>query len=124
LKRGFSKSQLILFWLGWVYIVSCFFLVVNSSVHAAQPIGSSFETKVLSSDVYLAQADEEEIKDSSEKETKDNTEENQAWLPPTPKPEKFDWIQLKSGEWLKGELKVLYDKKLEFDSDELNLLEF
>ena len=36
----------------------------------------------------------------------------------------FDWIQLTSGEWLKGEFKVLYDYKLEFDSDELELLTF
>jgi hypothetical protein len=33
-------------------------------------------------------------------------------------------LHLKSGEWLKGELKVLYEKKLELDSDELDLLEF
>ena len=36
----------------------------------------------------------------------------------------FDWIQLKSGEWLKGELIALYDDKLEFDSDELDNLTF
>ena len=36
----------------------------------------------------------------------------------------FDWIQLTSGEWLKGEFKVLYDYVIEFDSDEPNLQEF
>jgi putative salt-induced outer membrane protein YdiY len=36
----------------------------------------------------------------------------------------YDWLQLTSGEWLKGDFKVLYDFKLEFDSDELDLLEF
>ncbi len=41
-----------------------------------------------------------------------------------PPPDEFDWIQLTSGEWLKGELKVLYDFRLEFDSDELDLLKF
>jgi len=41
-----------------------------------------------------------------------------------PPPDSFDWIQLKSGEWLKGELIALYDGKLEFDSDELNNLTF
>lgn len=45
-----------------------------------------------------------------------------AWTPPPPPPDKFDWIQLKSGEWLKGEFKALYDDKLEFDSKELDLL--
>ena len=41
-----------------------------------------------------------------------------------PADNKYDWIQLTSGEWLKGELKVLYNYKLEFDSDELDLLTF
>jgi hypothetical protein len=36
---------------------------------------------------------------------------------------KFDWIQLTSGEWLKGDLKVMYDFTLEFDSDEMDLQE-
>lgn len=37
-------------------------------------------------------------------------------------PTEFDWIKLTSGEWLKGELNVLYDSELEFDSDNLGLL--
>jgi hypothetical protein len=51
----------------------------------------------------------------------------QAQTPPQtfqPPPDAFDWIQLKSGEWLKGEIIALYDGKLEFDSDELNKLTF
>ena len=44
------------------------------------------------------------------------------WPSSTPPPDNFDWIQLDSGEWLKGELEVLYDGKLEFDSDELDHL--
>ena len=39
-------------------------------------------------------------------------------------PEKFDWIQLKSGEWLKGEFIAMYDHEMEFDSDELDDLTF
>src|SRR6185369_5914014 len=47
------------------------------------------------------------------------------WRPPPPAGEEsFDWIQLKSGEWLKGKIKSLQDEKLEFDSEELNLLTF
>jgi putative salt-induced outer membrane protein YdiY len=34
----------------------------------------------------------------------------------------FDWIELTSGEWLKGEIKSMQDDKLEFDSDKLDLL--
>lgn len=48
-----------------------------------------------------------------------------AWQPPAPTGEDgFDWIQLKSGEWLKGKIKSLQDEKLEFDSEELDLLSF
>lgn len=47
------------------------------------------------------------------------------WQPPAPTGEDgFDWIQLKSGEWLKGKIKSLQDEKLEFDSEELDLLTF
>lgn len=41
-----------------------------------------------------------------------------------PPDSRFDWIKLKSGEWLKGEIKGLYKYKLEFDSDELDDLSF
>jgi len=46
------------------------------------------------------------------------------WLPGGPVPKKFDWLELTSGEWLKGELIAMYNKQLEFDSDELGLLTF
>ncbi len=43
--------------------------------------------------------------------------------PPSPAemPTEFDWVQLPSGEWLGGEIKVLYEDSLEFDSDEMGL---
>jgi hypothetical protein len=40
--------------------------------------------------------------------------------PPAPSPKDYDWIQLKSGEWLKGDITSLRDEELEFDSDELD----
>jgi len=43
------------------------------------------------------------------------------WVPPS---DGFDWIQLKSGEWLKGSIKAMQERRLEFDSDELKLLNF
>ncbi len=47
------------------------------------------------------------------------------WLPPGPGNDAgFDWIQLKSGEWLKGQIKSMQDERLEFDSEELNSLSF
>ena len=35
----------------------------------------------------------------------------------------FDWIELTSGEWLKGEIIALYDEEMRFDSEILNMLE-
>jgi putative salt-induced outer membrane protein YdiY len=43
------------------------------------------------------------------------------WVPPE---DGFDWIQLKSGEWLKGWIKAMQERQLEFDSEELNDLTF
>jgi len=45
------------------------------------------------------------------------------WEPPEPSPTEFDWIRLKSGEWLKGEIERMRDEKMVFDSDELETLE-
>ncbi len=45
---------------------------------------------------------------------------NLAWVPPAVGHDDADWVQLKSGEWLRGQLKYLQDKEVEFDSDELN----
>lgn len=49
---------------------------------------------------------------------------SKAWTPPPPAemPDKLDWVQVPSGEWLGGEVKVLYEGGLEFDSDEVGLL--
>jgi len=46
------------------------------------------------------------------------------WFPSPPGERQFDWIQLKSGEWLKGRIKSLQDEKLEFDSEEMDYHEF
>ena len=49
-------------------------------------------------------------------------EGEKTWQPPPPMPDEWDWIQLTSGEWLKGEIVAMYDEDLEFDSDELDEL--
>jgi putative salt-induced outer membrane protein YdiY len=46
----------------------------------------------------------------------------EAFVPPVDS--KFDWLQLTSGEWLKGEFKVIYNYTLEFGSEELGLQKF
>jgi len=48
-------------------------------------------------------------------------EGEKGWSPPPPMPEKFDWIQTTSLEWLKGEIVSMYDASLEFDSKEFDL---
>ena len=48
------------------------------------------------------------------------------WLTPQALAEsnRFDWIELKSGEWLKGRIKSMQDEKLEFDSEEMDVHNF
>jgi len=40
-----------------------------------------------------------------------------------PPPDEYDWIQLTSYEWLKGELLSLFDEELRFDSDNFGVLD-
>src|SRR5262249_21396692 len=41
------------------------------------------------------------------------------WVPPVIGHDKADWLQLKSGEWLRGRLKYIQNRRVEFDSDEM-----
>ena len=66
-----------------------------------------------------AQGIPEETTEDSEQEYLEKTFQ---WETSKPTPINFDWIQLVSGEWLKGEIKGLYKNTLEFDSDKLDLL--
>jgi putative salt-induced outer membrane protein YdiY len=45
---------------------------------------------------------------------------DQDWHPQSEYKGKFDWVQMTSGEWLKGEIIAMYDESLEFDSDEFD----
>lgn len=42
------------------------------------------------------------------------------WKPPGVGTDGSDWVQLKSGEWLRGDLKYIQQKEVEFDSDEMD----
>lgn len=46
------------------------------------------------------------------------------WEELSPTPKKYDWIQTKSGEWFRGDIKAMYDDTLEFDSKEIGLYTF
>lgn len=45
-----------------------------------------------------------------------------AWEDLHPKRNGFDWVQMTSGEWLKGEIKSIYRETLTFDSDNLGVV--
>jgi len=84
----------------WLYVICCFFLV----------------------DTSYAQTGQKDIPIVSE--SGDTQPGSPIWTSASAIPDQFDWIQLTSGEWLKGDLKSLYQNELEFDSDKLDLLEF
>jgi len=44
-----------------------------------------------------------------------------SWVPPA---DSFDWIQLNTGEWLKGRIKAMQDRQLEFFSEKLSDMTF
>ena len=46
------------------------------------------------------------------------------WTSLAPSLDTLDWIELKSGEWLRGRMLSLQNDKLEFDSEEMDLREF
>jgi putative salt-induced outer membrane protein YdiY len=99
MQRDGSKSQYILTWVICLCVICCFFLADN--------INAQMNPK----------------DDPNVSESGNTPPGSPSWGPPSALPEKFDWIQLISGEWLKGNLKVLYDDKLEFDSVKMELLE-
>lgn len=43
-----------------------------------------------------------------------------SWKPPVVGHDGADWVQMKSGEWLRGRMKYIQNKKVEFDSDEMD----
>ena len=53
---------------------------------------------------------------------KEYMEKTFLWENSRPTVTDFDWVQLVSGEWLKGEIKFLFKDTLEFDSNKLDLL--
>lgn len=84
--------------------------------HAEQATGVvSAEAKAK--DAEESQAIIEQVKSVSTQEPGDT---DKTWIPSAVK---FDWIQLTSNEWLKGEIKGMYKDSLEFDSDKLDLLD-
>ena len=66
----------------------------------------------------------EEVFEATDEKGKVDVSKLQSWEDLSPTPLKCDWVQTESKEWFKGEIKAMYDDKLEFDSDEIGLYEF
>lgn len=66
----------------------------------------------------------ETIVDADGKKKIDISKIQKEWKDLSPKSQNFDWVQTKSGEWFKGEIKTLYRDELIFDSDEIGLYTF
>jgi putative salt-induced outer membrane protein YdiY len=45
-----------------------------------------------------------------------------SWQPPQPNASGWDWVRLKSNEWVKGEILLMRDFELSFDSDEFGVI--
>ena len=42
------------------------------------------------------------------------------WYPPNMRPEKWEWVRLNTGEWLKGTIDSIRDDRMDFDSDKFD----
>jgi len=97
-------------------IIIYLFLVVFFTVSAAEISDTN-----LSSDAVQDGKESQAIIDQTAAASKNNASvESKAWIPPA---KNFDWVQLTSDEWLKGQIKGMYENNLEFNSDKLGLLE-
>jgi len=68
-----------------------------------------------------AEAADTEESGTAQEETK-TAEQSTKWLDTRPQRVSADWLQLTSGEWLRGRIIAMQKDDLEFDSDELNKL--
>jgi putative salt-induced outer membrane protein YdiY len=122
MTKTLPDSQRYLVKVVWLCVICSFFL--GASVHAQTKQADDPRVKEeASASEGFALADVSIESNTSATESENIQSGSPKWFPSSALPEKFDWIQLTSGEWLKGEFKVLYEDKLEFDSDELGLLE-
>jgi putative salt-induced outer membrane protein YdiY len=127
--------NIIFFWLLVGAVASSAETVGTNDVEIVDSLKATNDVKVAEAVEAMAVEEEDEAAEAAEvAEVIRRAETEKAEEPPVevdpwdafvpPIDSEYDWLQLTSGEWLKGDFKVLYDLKLEFDSDELNLLEF
>ncbi|MEN7973504.1 MAG: DUF481 domain-containing protein [Verrucomicrobiota bacterium] len=104
----------------------------TNKVEVVDSLKATNDVKVAEAVEAMAVTEEDEASEAAEvaevvqraavEAEKKDVDPWEAFAPPADS--EFDWLQLTSGEWLKGDFKVLYDFTLEFDSDELDLQEF
>lgn len=97
-------------------IVIYFFLDVFVTVSSAE----ISDTNISSDAVQDAKESQSIIEQATDTSKKSASVESKAWIPSA---ENYDWVQLTSNEWLKGEIKGMYKDSLEFDSDKLDVLD-
>ena len=92
------------------YVVVTNIVVVTNYVTILSPAPSSnpFTTETNLSTLHRSNAPTSALPDLS-------------WVPPL---DSFDWIQLKTGEWLKGRIKAMQERQIEFFSEKLSDLTF
>jgi len=100
-----------------------FLLLICSSVFAESNVieeAAAEELQQAEQELLNLEATVGENPENAEASPADKDEaSSKPWLPAA---KQFDWVQLTSGEWLKGEIKSMYNESLEFDSDKLDLL--
>jgi putative salt-induced outer membrane protein YdiY len=105
---------------GTLLTVYFLFLVgIWSESGAANNLGFSISDSLPTSNLELAFG--ESLQPLLFAQASAGPENSENWESSKPPTDQFDWIQTTSGEWLKGQLKVLYTDQLEFDSDEFGL---
>jgi hypothetical protein len=104
-------------WIIETCVVVCIALAAIGTARAEDRAAQKVVSEMTTSSTGTAQTVEKAPVDGSK-----DAQAREAFVPP--RDERYDWIQLKSGEWLKGKLTAMYNFSLEFDSDELGLHTF
>ena len=84
---------------------------------------AAVESKAVIEQVMDAEADAKASDNSSVSEYSAEDSAREAALTWIPSAVDYDWVQTNSNEWIKGEIKGMFKDSLEFDSDQLNLLD-
>ena len=112
-----------------IFFITAVFFLSTSAVFAEALTAGQEEVEIRQAAAKEKQSAEDELQQLEQtvgeqaKPAESQSEKEDAsakpWLPAA---KAFDWVQLTSGEWLKGEIKSMYNDNLEFDSDKLDLL--